>query len=83
MTIGNRLIRREEKVTLWWASANRDDAYYEQPFAFDIGRQKNLHMAFGGGGTYLSWRSAGEAGNARNFAPPAGSGGWLQAGWRC
>ncbi|ATW53189.1 hypothetical protein CNQ75_00750 [Salmonella enterica subsp. diarizonae] len=32
------------------ASANRDDAYYEQPFTFDIGRQKNLHLAFGGGG---------------------------------
>ncbi|WP_411570820.1 cytochrome P450 [Pectobacterium cacticida] len=50
VSIGDRLIRRGEKVTLWWASANRDDAYYEQPFAFDIGRQKNLHMAFGGGG---------------------------------
>ncbi|HFE6492142.1 cytochrome P450 [Salmonella enterica] len=48
--IGDRLIRRGEKVTLWWASANRDDAYYEQPFTFDIGRQKNLHLAFGGGG---------------------------------
>ncbi|HFJ3369808.1 TPA: cytochrome P450 [Salmonella enterica] len=48
--VRNRLIRRGEKVTLWWASANRDDTYYEQPFAFDIGRQKNLHMAFGSGG---------------------------------
>lgn len=50
VVIGDRLIRRGEKVTLWWASANRDDTYYEQPFAFDIGRQKNLHMAFGSGG---------------------------------
>ncbi|ENU6474765.1 cytochrome P450 [Salmonella enterica] len=50
VVIGDRLIRRGEKVTLWWASANRDDTYYEQPFVFDIGRQKNLHMAFGSGG---------------------------------
>lgn len=48
--IGGRLIRRGEKVTLWWASANRDEAIFEQPFAFDIGRPANPHLAFGSGG---------------------------------
>lgn len=48
--LGNRRIRAGEKVTLWWASANRDESHFEQPFVFDIGREKNPHLAFGSGG---------------------------------
>lgn len=48
--IGDRLVRRGEKVTLWWASANRDEAVFDRPFEFDIGRPKNPHLAFGSGG---------------------------------
>lgn len=50
VTIGNRLIRAGEKITLWWASANRDESCFEQPFVFDISRGKNPHLAFGSGG---------------------------------
>lgn len=50
VTIGGRLLRRGEKITLWWASANRDEAVFERPFEFDIGRPKNPHLAFGSGG---------------------------------
>ena len=48
--IGNDMIRRGEKITLWWASANRDEAVFERPFEFDVGRPKNPHLTFGGGG---------------------------------
>jgi cytochrome P450 len=37
------------KVTLWFASANFDDAQFEDPFTFDIRRQPNNHVAFGKG----------------------------------
>ncbi len=40
-------IRAGDKVTLWWASANRDEETFDQPFRFDIGRVPNPHLAFG------------------------------------
>lgn len=38
-----------DKVTLWWASANRDDAVFTDPYAFDITRNPNPHLTFGRG----------------------------------
>lgn len=38
-----------DKVTLWWASANRDEAVFADPFRFDIRRSPNPHVAFGHG----------------------------------
>lgn len=45
--LGGRPIAAGDKVTLWWASANRDDRVFEEPFRFDIRRQPNPHLAFG------------------------------------
>lgn len=42
-------IRAGDKVTLWWASANRDDSVFADPYAFDITRNPNPHLAFGRG----------------------------------
>jgi cytochrome P450 len=36
--------------SLWWASANRDDAVFADPYPFDIDRNPNPHLAFGRGG---------------------------------
>ncbi|HZU79518.1 MAG TPA: cytochrome P450 [Acidimicrobiales bacterium] len=36
-----------DKVTLWWASANRDERIFDDPFRFDVGRRPNPHLAFG------------------------------------
>jgi cytochrome P450 len=33
-------------------SANRDEEVFDQPFTFDIARQPNPHVAFGGGGAH-------------------------------
>jgi cytochrome P450 len=43
-------IRAGEKVTLWWASANRDEAVFAEPSAFDVRRSPNPHLSFGYGG---------------------------------
>jgi cytochrome P450 len=47
--VGGQRIAAGDKVTLWWASANRDEAVFADPFAFDIGRSPNPHLAFGHG----------------------------------
>lgn len=38
-----------DKVTLWWASANRDDAVFDNPYVFDTTRNPNPHLGFGRG----------------------------------
>lgn len=42
-------IRTGDKVTFWWASANRDEAVFADPFVFDIRRNPNPHLALGYG----------------------------------
>lgn len=46
-------------VTLWHASANRDERVFDRPEVFDLGRTPNRHMSFGHGphycvGSYLA-----------------------------
>lgn len=45
-------IRAGDKVTLWWASANRDEEVFSDPFSFDVARDPNRHLAFGHGGHF-------------------------------
>lgn len=42
-----------DKVVLWYISANRDEAVFDDPFHFDVGRIDNPHQAFGGGGPHF------------------------------
>ncbi|NDJ90612.1 cytochrome P450 [Mycolicibacter kumamotonensis] len=44
-----RLIRAGDKVSLWWASANRDESVFTDPHTFDITRNPNPHLTFGRG----------------------------------
>lgn len=48
---GTRLARGE-KVVLFYGSAGRDEAVFADPDAFDITRDPNPHLAFGGGGPH-------------------------------
>lgn len=41
-----------DRVVSMLRSANRDEEIFESPFTFDIGRQPNPHVAFGGGGAH-------------------------------
>jgi cytochrome P450 len=47
-----QLIPKGERVVSMLRSANRDEEVFEAPFTFDIGRQPNPHVAFGGGGAH-------------------------------
>ena len=47
--IGGQAVGAGEKVTLWWASANRDEEIFDEPFRFDVRRSPNPHLAFGHG----------------------------------
>jgi cytochrome P450 len=49
MVVGGATIRAGDKVTLWWASANRDETVFAEPFRFDVRRSPNPHLAFGHG----------------------------------
>ena len=40
------------RVVIWYISANRDEEVFEDPFVFDITRNPNDHIAFGGGGAH-------------------------------
>ena len=46
-------LRPGDKVSIWYASANRDEDVFDDPFRFDIERQPNDHLAFGGGGPHF------------------------------
>jgi cholest-4-en-3-one 26-monooxygenase len=46
-------IKAGEKISLWYISANRDEEVFEDPFTFDITRDPNPHIAFGGGGPHF------------------------------
>ncbi|HEY2180311.1 MAG TPA: cytochrome P450 [Solirubrobacteraceae bacterium] len=41
-----------EKVVLFYHSANRDDDAFEDPWRFDLTRDPNRHLGFGGGGPH-------------------------------
>ncbi|HEX6418440.1 MAG TPA: cytochrome P450 [Acidimicrobiales bacterium] len=51
--LGGQLIREGEKISLWYISGNRDEAVFDEPFRFDITRDPNPHIAFGGGGPHF------------------------------
>jgi cytochrome P450 len=44
-----RRIRAGDQVALYYASANRDEEVFEDPFAFRVDRRPNPHLAFGFG----------------------------------
>ncbi len=45
-------IKAGEKVAIYYVSANRDEDVFEHPFTFDIRRDPNEHVGFGGGGPH-------------------------------
>jgi len=48
-SLRGRTLLPGQKLTSWEMSANRDEAVFEDPFRFDLGRSPNPHLAFGMG----------------------------------
>ncbi|MGB3285254.1 MAG: cytochrome P450 [Mycolicibacter algericus] len=50
--LGGVAISKGQRVGLFYSSANYDEEVFERPFAFDVLRDPNPHLAFGGQGTH-------------------------------
>ncbi|WP_077088894.1 cytochrome P450 [Mycobacterium rhizamassiliense] len=42
-----------DKAALYYNSANRDESRFDNPWAFDVARDPNPHLGFGGGGAHF------------------------------
>jgi cholest-4-en-3-one 26-monooxygenase len=51
--LGGTRIPAGDRVVMWYVSANRDETVFADPFRFDLTRQPNDHVAFGGGGPHF------------------------------
>ncbi|MFC3960403.1 cytochrome P450 [Nocardia jiangsuensis] len=52
LELGGQQIKEGERIGLFYGSANFDEDGFTEPFAFDIGRDPNPHVGFGGTGTH-------------------------------
>ncbi|WP_306357371.1 MULTISPECIES: cytochrome P450 [unclassified Nocardia] len=51
--IGGERIRAGDRVGLFYSSANFDEDAFDEPFRFDVLRDPNPHVGFGGTGTHF------------------------------
>lgn len=50
--VGGQPISQGQYVSMWLCAANRDPEVFRDPHRFDVTRQPNPHVAFGGGGPH-------------------------------
>ena len=48
-----RTVRAGDKVVVWFASANRDERVFDDPYRVDVLRRRVDHLAFGKGGPHF------------------------------
>lgn len=48
-----RQVKEGDKVILWWASGNRDERVFDDPFRVNLFRTPNRHVSFGQGGPHV------------------------------
>ncbi len=51
--IRGQVIPKGSKVIMWYPSANRDETVFDDGNVFDVGRDPNPHVSFGGGGAHF------------------------------
>ncbi|MFI7609694.1 cytochrome P450 [Nonomuraea terrae] len=51
--LGGQEIKADDKVVIFYGSANRDASVFPDADVFDIGRDPNPHIGFGGGGAHF------------------------------
>jgi len=52
-TLGGQRVGEGDKLLLFYWSANRDEAVFEDPYRFDVRREPNPHLGFGGPGPHF------------------------------
>jgi cytochrome P450 len=52
-TLGGHPIKEDDKLILYYWSANRDADVFDDPFRFDVRRDPNPHVGFGGPGPHF------------------------------
>jgi cytochrome P450 len=50
--LGDQRIAEGDRVVMFYGSGNRDEHVFVDPWRFDITREQNSHIAFGGGGIH-------------------------------
>jgi len=53
VVLGGENVRADDKVVLWYTSANRDERMFPGADRFDVARTPNDHVAFGAGGPHF------------------------------
>ena len=51
--MGGIEMKAGDKVSLWYNSGNRDEAKFANPWFFDVTREPNPHVGYGGGGAHF------------------------------
>jgi cytochrome P450 len=51
--LGGKQVKEGDKVVMWFASGNRDEAVFEDPYTIDVTRTNVDHMTFGKGSPHL------------------------------
>jgi cholest-4-en-3-one 26-monooxygenase len=51
--LGGVTIREGQRVGLFYSSANYDEEVFDRPFQFNVSRDPNPHLAFGGNGAHF------------------------------
>lgn len=52
VSLGDVTVREGQRVGMFYSSANFDEEIFDDPFAFDITRDPNPHVSFGGSGAH-------------------------------
>jgi hypothetical protein len=86
--VGEQKIRQGDKLVMFYASANRDEDIFEDPYTFRVDRNPNRHLGFGIGehfclGAHLARRSQralfGELARRLTSVELAGEPDWIQS----
>lgn len=51
--LGGKHVKEGDKVVMWFASGNRDEDVFGNPYDFDVARRNNDHITFGKGSPHL------------------------------
>ncbi|MFF2509069.1 cytochrome P450 [Streptomyces sp. NPDC058067] len=51
--LGGKQVKEGDKVVMWYASGNRDEKVFGNPYDFDVARADNDHVTFGKGSPHL------------------------------